>query len=54
MKMFYVKFDTLKKPGPTNIFAIAARDENHLFEIAETIGTNWSLIQEPTHLSEDW
>lgn len=54
MKMFYVKFDTLKKPGPTNIFAIVAQDENHLFQLAERIGSNWSLIKEPTQLNKDW
>lgn len=54
MFLFYVKFDTIKKPGPTNVFAITARDTTHLSEIAERIGTGWCIIQAPTQLSKDW
>lgn len=54
MKLFYVKFDTIKKQGPTNVFAIVARDEVHLGEIAERIGSNWTIAQTPTQLNKDW
>lgn len=54
MKLFYVKFEHLKKPGPTNLFAIVADDQVHLTTIASTIGSEFVMVGEPTQLSKDW
>ncbi len=54
MQMFYVKFEQLKKPGPTNVFAIVARDETHMQTIAVNIGTGFNVVGEPTTLSKHW
>lgn len=54
MKLFYVKFTELKKPGPTNVFAIVARDQLHLESIAITIGSEFVVLNQPTNLSKHW
>ena len=54
MFLFYIKFDTIKKPGPTNVFAITARDTTHLSELVDRIGAGWYIMQSPTQLNKDW
>lgn len=54
MKLFYVKFTELKKPGPTNVFAIVARDQLHLESIAIIIGPEFVVLNQPTDLSKHW